>query len=93
VPLIVIAELFKAELGIEVKLAPDPLKTVADNVPVLGLYLYFVELVYTVLKVPDVVVENNGYSVALVVVSSVIVAPDPDTVCQVGAEEPLEVNT
>ena len=36
VPLIVIEELFSAEFGIEVKLAPEPENFVADRVPVLG---------------------------------------------------------
>jgi hypothetical protein len=43
-----------------VRLAPDPLNTVATNVPVEGVYLYFVELVYSVVTVPLVAVENKG---------------------------------
>lgn len=37
-----------------VRLAPDPLKTVAVKVPVLGLYWSFVELVNSVLRLPVV---------------------------------------
>lgn len=43
-----------------VKLAPDPLNPVAVNTPVLGLYWYLVELVYSVLIVPEVAAANKG---------------------------------
>jgi hypothetical protein len=45
VPLIVIAEFTRAELGIDVNPAPDPLKPVALKMPVEGTKLSFVELV------------------------------------------------
>ena len=44
------------------------------NAPVLGLNWSFVELVYSVDKLPVVWFANNGYLVALVDVSSVTVA-------------------
>ena len=50
----VIDELLRAELGIDVKPAPEPLKPVAVNIPVLGLNCNFVELVYSFVIVPDV---------------------------------------
>jgi hypothetical protein len=43
---IVTLELTKAELGMLVKEAPEPLNTVAVKTPVDGLYWYLVELVY-----------------------------------------------
>ena len=57
---IVTLELVKAPLGIEVKLAPDPLNTVAAKVPEDGVYSNLVELVYSVAVVPDVTLENKG---------------------------------
>jgi len=57
---IVTLELTKAEFGIEVKLAPDPLNPVAVKTPVEGLNWYFVELVYSVVKLPLVALANNG---------------------------------
>jgi hypothetical protein len=50
----VIDELTRAELGMDVNPAPDPLNWVAVNTPVLGLNCSLVELVYSVLKLPDV---------------------------------------
>jgi hypothetical protein len=47
-------ELLRAELGIDVKPAPDPLNPVAVNIPVLGLNCNFVLLVYSVDKLPAV---------------------------------------
>ena len=69
------------------------LATICGDVksPNKGLYLYLVELVYTVDNVPLVVDENKGYLVAFVVVSSVIVAP-PVNVTQVGTDVPFDCN-
>ena len=53
-------ELFKAELGILERLAPEPLNPVAVKMPVDGLNWYFVELVYSVDTVPLVALANNG---------------------------------
>ena len=39
---------------------PEPLNTVAANVPVEGVYWSLVELVYSVVTVPLVAVENKG---------------------------------
>jgi hypothetical protein len=89
---IVMLELFNAPLGMLVRLAPDPLNTVADNVPVEGTYLYLVELVYSVDKVPLVTDANNGYRMAAVVVSSEMVIADVGVV-HVGAPEALDVKT
>ena len=57
---IVMLELVSAPLGMFVRLAPEPLNTVADNVPVDGTYWYLVELVYSVDKVPLVTEANKG---------------------------------
>ena len=57
---IVMLELVNATLGMFVRLAPEPLNTVADNVPVDGTYWYLVELVYSVDKVPLVTEANKG---------------------------------
>lgn len=56
----VMLEFVRAPLGMLVRLAPDPLNTVAAKVPVEGVYLYFVELVYSDVIVPLVAVENKG---------------------------------
>ena len=53
-------ELVNAELGILVKLAPEPLNSVAVKTPVEGLNWYLVELVYSVVKLPLVAAANNG---------------------------------
>ena len=50
----VIDELLSAELGMDVRPAPDPLNCVAVNTPVEGLNWSLVELVYSVLRLPDV---------------------------------------
>ena len=50
----VIDELLRAELGIDVKPAPDQLNCVAVNTPVDGLNCNLVELVYSVLRLPAV---------------------------------------
>ena len=57
---IVMLELVRAEFGMLVKLAPDPLKTVAVKVPVLGTYFSFVELVSIVVTVPLVALTKVG---------------------------------
>ena len=57
---IVMLELFKALLGIEVKLAPLPLNKVEINVPVLGIYCNLVELVSKAEVEPLVTAANNG---------------------------------
>ena len=57
---IVMLELVRAELGIEVRPAPDPLNCVAVKTPVEGLNWYLVELVYSVEIEPVVTVENSG---------------------------------
>jgi hypothetical protein len=51
--------------------------TVADKVPVDGLNWSFVEETKSPEIVPEVTSSNTGYLVALVVVSSVRVPPDP----------------
>ena len=56
----VMLEFVRAPLGMLVRLAPEPLNTVAAKVPVEGVYLYFVELVYSVVTTPLVAVENSG---------------------------------
>lgn len=57
-----------------VRAEPEPEKPVAVRTPVDGLNWYFVELVYSVVRLPVVTAANRGYRVALVVVSSVTVA-------------------
>ena len=57
---IVTLELVNAALGMLVKLAPEPLNPVAVKIPVEGLNWYFVEVVYTVAKVPLVAAANKG---------------------------------
>ena len=57
---IVTLELTKAPLGMLVRLAPEPLNPVAVKTPVEGLNWYFVELVYSVVRLPDVAAANNG---------------------------------
>ena len=88
----VMLELTKAELGIDVKPAPDPLNPVAVNIPVLGLNCSLVLEVYSFVIVPDVWLANNGYRVPFVVVSSVTVvtAVGAD---HVGVPAPALVNT
>lgn len=56
----VMLELTKAEFGMLVRLAPEPLNPVAVKTPVEGLNWYFVELVYSVVRLPDVAAANNG---------------------------------
>lgn len=75
-----------------VRLAPEPLNTVADNVPVEGTYWYLVELVYSVDNVPLVTAAKSGYRVDAVVVSSVTVIAAVGVV-QLGAPEALDVKT
>ena len=53
-------ELTRAELGMLVKLAPEPLNPVAVRMPVEGLNWYLVELTYSVVKLPAVAAANNG---------------------------------
>ena len=53
-------ELTKAEFGMLVRLAPEPLNPVAVKTPVDGLNWYLVELVYSVVRLPDVAAANNG---------------------------------
>ena len=57
-----------------VRLAPEPLNMVDVSVPVDGLNCRFVELTYSVVRLPVVTFANSGYRVAFVVVSSVTVA-------------------
>ena len=75
-----------------VDVSPATLKPVAVNKPVLGLKLSFVELVLFAVIVPVVTLDSNGYRVAFVVVSSVIVMPARG-VDQVGAPAVAEVST
>lgn len=56
----VMLELFSALLGMLVKEAPEPLNTVADKTPVDGLNWNFVELTYSVDRLPVVVAANSG---------------------------------
>ena len=53
-------ELTRAELGMLVRLAPEPLNPVAVKMPVDGLNWYFVELTYSVVKLPAVAAANKG---------------------------------
>ena len=53
-------ELTKAEFGMLVRLAPEPLNPVAVKTPVDGLNWYLVELVYSVVRLPAVADANNG---------------------------------
>ena len=53
-------ELTKAEFGMLVRLAPEPLNPVAVKTPVDGLNWYLVELVYSVVRLPGVAAANNG---------------------------------
>ena len=57
---IVTLELVSAELGIDVRPAPDPLNCVAVKTPVEGLNWYLVELVYSVVRLPLVAAANSG---------------------------------
>ena len=57
---IVTLELVKAELGMLVRLAPDPLKVVAVKTPVEGLNWSLVLLVYSVVRFPLVALANKG---------------------------------
>ena len=57
---IVMLELVNALFGMLVRLAPDPLKTVAVSVPVLGLNWYFVDATYSVVRFPVVTLANKG---------------------------------
>jgi hypothetical protein len=57
---IVTLEFTKPAFGMLVKAAPDPLNPVAVKTPVEGLYWYLVELVYSVVIVPLVALENKG---------------------------------
>ena len=70
-PLIVMAEFTRAELGIEVRLAPEPLNVVALNIPVFGTKDNFVELVVSG-RFPVVFDTIVGYHVATELVLSVI---------------------
>jgi len=56
----VMLEFVNAPLGMLVRLAPEPLNVVADNSPVEGVYWYFVELVYSVVRLPLVAAANKG---------------------------------
>jgi len=56
----VMLELTKAPLGMLVRLAPEPLNPVAVKRPVEGLNWYFVELTYSVVKLPAVALANKG---------------------------------
>ena len=53
-------ELTNAPLGMLVRLAPQPLNPVAVKRPVEGLNWYFVELTYSVVKLPAVAAANKG---------------------------------
>lgn len=53
-------ELTNAPLGMLVRLAPEPLNPVAVKRPVEGLNWYFVELTYSVVKLPAVAAANKG---------------------------------
>ena len=53
-------EFTKPAFGMLVKAAPEPLNPVAVKTPVEGLYWYLVELVYSVVIVPLVALENKG---------------------------------
>jgi hypothetical protein len=57
---IVTLELTNAELGMLVRLAPEPLNPVAVKSPVDGLNWYLVELTYSVVKLPAVAAANRG---------------------------------
>ena len=57
---IVMLEFVNAELGIDVKPAPEPLNWVEVNIPVEGLYWSLVELVYSVDIFPLVWLANKG---------------------------------
>lgn len=57
---IVMLELVNALFGMFVKLAPEPLNTVAVSVPVLGLNWYFVDATYSVVRFPVVTLANKG---------------------------------
>jgi hypothetical protein len=57
---IVTLELTNAELGMLVRLAPDPLNPVAVKSPVEGLNWYLVELTYSVVRLPAVAAANRG---------------------------------
>ena len=71
----VMLELVNAELGTLVNDAPEPLNTVAANVPVKGTKLNLVEDVLAPVIVPVVTVDKAGYTVVPDVVSSVITKP------------------
>jgi hypothetical protein len=51
---------FPAVVAVDALPVKAPTKVVACNVPVEGVYLYFVELVYSDVAVPLVIVENRG---------------------------------
>ena len=65
------AEFTRAELGIEVRLSPEPLNVVALNIPVFGTKDNFVELVVSG-RLPVVLDTIVGYQVATELVLSVI---------------------
>ena len=73
-------------------MAPVDVRPAVLRTPVLGLKLSFVELVLFPVIVPVVTLDNSGYRVAFVVVSSVIVMP-ASGVDQVGAPAVAEVST